>query len=169
MLRGVVPGISVDDLILLWTGGLWDWMDPHTLVEAMPAVVAQHHTARLVFLAGQHPGAIQPMRTPAIARQRAADLGLLDTHIFFYDQWVPYGERANVLHEADIAVSLHHNHLETAYAAVRSRFLDHLWAGLPSIVADGDAAADLVRSQGSGTRGATKRPRGNRSCDRATP
>src|SRR5439155_18213251 len=36
--------------------------------------------------------------------------------------------------------------LETTYAAVRSRFLDHLWAGLPSVVSAGDAAAALVRA-----------------------
>lgn len=150
MLRGVIPGIGADDPIILWTGGLWDWLDPHTLVDAMSAVVARHPNARLVFLAGQHPGAITPMRAPTTTRQRAVERGLLDTHIFFYDSWVPYDERANVLLEADIAVSLHHPHLETAYAAVRSRFLDHLWAGLPSVVADGDAAADLVRTHALG-------------------
>ncbi|GIV98009.1 MAG: hypothetical protein KatS3mg057_2666 [Herpetosiphonaceae bacterium] len=54
--------------------------------------------------------------------------------------------RADFLLEADIAISLHQNSLESRYAAVRSRFLDHLWAGLPSIVSDGDSAAELVRT-----------------------
>jgi hypothetical protein len=40
--------------------------------------------------------------------------------------------------------------LETAYAAVRSRFLDHLWAGLPSVVSAGDAAAELVAKHSLG-------------------
>src|SRR6266545_6108284 len=98
-LRGVLPGIGVDDPLLLWPGGLWD---------------------------------------------------LLDRHVFFYDQWVPYERRADFLLEATIAVALHRDHLETAYSAVRSRFLDHLWAGLPSVVSDGDAAAELVRRGGLG-------------------
>jgi uncharacterized phage infection (PIP) family protein YhgE len=85
------------------------------------------------------------MQMPGKTRQLAQELGLLDTVIFFYDAWLPYHERANALLEADIAVSLHRSHLETTYAAVRSRFLDHLWAGLPSIVSTGDAAAELVR------------------------
>ena len=144
-LRGVIPGIGADDPLLLWTGGLWDWMDPLTLIEALPLVVARHDSVRLVFLAGRHPGTVQTMQIPQAARARAAALGLLDRHIFFYDQWVPYEQRADFLLEADIAVSLHRDHLETTYAAVRSRFLDHLWAGLPSVVTDGDAAADLVR------------------------
>lgn len=144
VLRGVVPGIDADDVVLLWSGGLWDWMDPLTLIAAMPVVVARHPNVRLVFLAGQHPGTIQAMTMPARAHAAAEASGLLDRHIFFYNQWVPYDERANFLLEADIAVYLHRPHLETRYAAVRSRMLDHLWAGLPSVVSAGDAAADLV-------------------------
>jgi glycosyltransferase involved in cell wall biosynthesis len=145
ILRGVLPGIGADDLLLLWTGGLWDWLDPLTLVRAMPRVAECAPHARLVFLAGQHPGGAQPMQMPQRTRDLAQELGLHNTVIFFYDAWLPYHERANALLEADIAVSLHRSHLETTYAAVRSRFLDHLWAGLPSIVSTGDAAAELVR------------------------
>ncbi len=145
-LRGVLPAIPADAVIVLWTGGLWDWLDPLTLIRAMPAVVAACPQVRLVFLAGSHPGTIQPMQMPQRAEALAAELGLLDTHIIFYREWVPYAQRADVLLDADIAVSLHRNHLETTYAAVRSRFLDHLWAGLPSVVSAGDAAAALVQS-----------------------
>jgi hypothetical protein len=87
---------------------------------------------------------------PASALAAAQRLGLLDSHIFFYEQWVPYAERASFLLEADIAIWLHHQNLETVYAAVRSRFLDHLWAGLPSIISDGDAAAHLVQAEALG-------------------
>ncbi len=144
-LRSVVPGISADDRLILWTGGLWDWMDPLTLIRALPHIVAQHPDVRLVFLSGQHPGSIHPMHAPNEARALAESFGLIDKHIFFYDDWIPYAQRADFLLEADIAVSLHRNHLETAYAAIRSRFLDHLWTGLPSVVSDGDAASSLVR------------------------
>jgi len=156
VLRNVVPGIGADDVLLLWTGGLWDWLDPLSLVQALPGVAAQHPNVRLVFLAGQHPGNVAPMRMPQATKRLAAELDLLDRHVFFYDTWVPYDQRADFLLEADIAVSLHRNHLETQYAAVRSRFLDHLWAGLPSIVSDGDAAADLVQTHGLGSVVATQ-------------
>lgn len=149
-LRGMTPGIGADDLIVLWSGGLWDWLDPLTLIEAMPTVVAEQPRARLVFLAGQHPGNAHPMQIPAQAKTRARELDLLDRQVFFYEQWVPYERRADVLLDADVAVSLHRDHLETRYAAVRSRFLDHLWSGLPSVVSDGDAAAALVREHGLG-------------------
>jgi glycosyltransferase involved in cell wall biosynthesis len=143
-LRGVVPGIDEGDLLLLWTGGLWDWMDPQTLIAAMPAVVAALPQTRLVFLAGRHPGNVAPMRTPDAARVLAAESGLLDRHIFFYDEWVLYARRADFLLESDLLVSLHRPGPESAYAAVRSRFLDHLWAGRASLVSSGDAAAALV-------------------------
>ncbi|MEN9938071.1 MAG: hypothetical protein RLZZ387_4650 [Chloroflexota bacterium] len=149
-LRGVLPGLGDHEPLLLWTGGLWDWLDPLTLVEAMAAVSQQRPDARLVLLAGRHPGDVREMRAPAAARRRAEELGLLGASVLFYDEWLPYERRADALLEADLAVSLHHAHLETAYAAVRSRFLDHLWAGLPSVVSAGDAAADLVERHGLG-------------------
>lgn len=143
-MRGVIPGIGAGDPIILWSGGLWDWMDPQTLITAMPALLEEVPNARLVFLAGRHPGPAAAMRTPDAARALAAQLGLLDRHVFFYEQWVPYQRRADFLLEATVVVSLHRQHLETAYAAVRSRFLDHLWAGRASLVSAGDAAAELV-------------------------
>ncbi|MEI7773125.1 MAG: glycosyltransferase family 4 protein, partial [Chloroflexales bacterium] len=149
-LRGVIDGIGPDDPIILWSGGLWDWMDPQTLIRAMPAIVARIPNARLVFLAGRHPGPAGAMRTPDEARALAAALGLLGSHAFFYDSWVPYARRADFLLDAAVVVSLHRQHLETAYAALRSRVLDHLWAGLPSLVSDGDQAAAMVREHAVG-------------------
>ena len=99
----------------------------------MPAVMTRCPNVRLVFLAGKHPGPVAAMRAPMQTRQRADALGLTNQHVFFYENWVPYAQRADVLLDADLAVSLHYNHLETSYAAVRSRFLDHLWAGLASV------------------------------------
>jgi glycosyltransferase involved in cell wall biosynthesis/archaellum component FlaC len=149
VLRGVLPGIGENDVLLLWAGGLWDWLDPLALVDALPEVVAEYPQVRLVFLAGQHPAHSQPTRSATAAQARAAELGLLDTHIFFYDEWVPYAQRADFLLEADIAISLHRDHLETRYAAVRSRILDHLWAGLPGIISAGGPAADLLEQAGA--------------------
>lgn len=149
-LRGVLPGIDADTQLILWSGGLWDWMDPQTLVRAMPAVVARCPLARLVFLAGRHPGLDLQPNAAQQARRLAAELGLLDRSIFFYEQWVPYARRADFLLEADVVVSLHRQHLETAYAAVRSRVLDYFWVGLPGVLSEGDPAAELLRTGGAG-------------------
>lgn len=148
--RELLPAIGPDDPLILWSGGLWDWMDPLTLVRAMPAVLARAPRARLLFLAGAHPGAVGRHRGPERVRALAAELGLLDRHVFLHEEWVPYGRRADFLLDATVVVSLHRQHLETAYAALRSRFLDHLWAGLPAVLSDGDQAAALARAHGLG-------------------
>ncbi len=143
-LRGALDDLGPQHHIILWSGGLWDWMDPQTLARAMPAVLTAVPEARLVFLAGRHPGAVDEMATPVVTRQLAADLGLLGRGIHFYDDWIPYERRADFLLEAAVMVSLHREHLETRYAAVRSRVLDHFWAGKASVLSAGDAAADLI-------------------------
>ncbi len=149
LLRAAFAAIHADDPLILWGGGLWDWMDPLTLIDAMPAIVAQHPTARLVFLAGVHPSHNAPTAMNNRARERATASGLRDTHIFFYDEWVPYDDRGGVLLEATLAVSLHRDNLETRYAAIRSRMLDHLWAGLPAVISSGDPAAALFAPAGA--------------------
>jgi len=149
-IRGVLDDLSAEHAIILWSGGLWDWMDSLTLVRAMPHVLAHVPTARLVFLAGRHPGQVPEMATVQQTRQLAADLGLLGCGVHFYDEWIPYQRRADFLLEARIMVSLHRSHLETRYAAVRSRILDHFWVGRPSVVSADDAAADLIKEHQAG-------------------
>ena len=149
-LRGALDDLGPQHQIILWSGGLWDWMDPQTLARAMPKVITAVPDARLVFLAGRHPGAVAEMTTPAATRQLAVDLGLLGCGIHFYEDWIPYERRADFLLEAAIMVSLHREHLETRYAAVRSRVLDHFWVGCPSVVSAGDAAAELIEQYQAG-------------------
>lgn len=136
--------LGTDAQVILWSGGLWDWMDPLTLIRAMPKVLEAVPQSRLVFLAGANPSNDFPMQVPRQARALAEELGLLNQQILFIEQWLPYTERSGALLHAHVAVYLHEQSLESSYAAIRSRFLDHLWAGLPSVVTNGDAAAALV-------------------------
>lgn len=134
----VAPGSTV----ALWGGGLYDWLDPVALVEAVGRTRDDGIVA--VFLAGRHP-------TPAVghaalvdaARLRADRLGLLGTRVVFHEQWVPYAERIDWLTDAHIGVSLHHHHVETEFA-FRTRVLDYIWARLPVVCSAGDSIAELV-------------------------
>jgi hypothetical protein len=83
------------------------------------------------------------MKRVAEARTVAAELGLLDGGVYFGD-WVPYDEWPSYLAAAHVALSLHLDTLETRFAAIRSRIFGYLWAGLPMVVSEGDAAAALV-------------------------
>ena len=150
VLRGVVEGIGADDLVLLWGGGVYNWFDPVTLVEAVDVVRQHVPRVRLVFLGMTNPNpAIPPMRVAVEVRERAAALGLVGTHVFFNDGWVPYDERADYLLEADVGVSTHRSHIEASFS-FRTRVLDYLWAGLPYVTSAGDSFADLADAEGVG-------------------
>lgn len=146
-LRGPGGPAGPDDLVLLWAGGVYDWLDPLTLVEALPRV-DDHVVAVFPGLTHPTPGVGRmAMAERLLARARALDL--LGSRVHVGEGWVPYDERAGWLLGADVGVSLHGRHLETAYA-FRTRMLDHLWTTLPVICSDGDAMADLVAERGLG-------------------
>jgi glycosyltransferase involved in cell wall biosynthesis len=148
--RGVVPGIGADDVLLLWAGGIWNWFDPVTLLRAVDVVRAEEPRVRLLFMGGRHPNAeIGEMGRAAEARAVAAQLGLLDRHVFFNDGWVPVAERQNFLLDADIGVSCHFDHVETAFS-FRTRLLDYVWAGVPIVTTAGDDLGSLVAERSLG-------------------
>ena len=147
VLKGVRPGIAPDDKVVLWGGGLWQWLDPLTAIRAMERIRHQRDDVRLVFPGTRHPNAAVPaMPVYESARQLAESLGLVDQIVFFGD-WVPYEEWPNYLAEADVGLSLHLNHAETRLA-FRSRILDYVWAGLPMVVTAGDATSEMVTQWG---------------------
>lgn len=146
VLKGVYPGIGPEDKVILWGGGIWDWFDPLTLLEAVAELAPERPELKLFFLGTRHPNLSNPL-IPQMDMQRrtmkrAKELGLTGKHVFFND-WAPYEERQNYLLEADIGVSLHFEHIETRYS-FRTRFLDCIWAGLPILTTRGDAIAELV-------------------------
>ncbi len=124
--------------ILLWAGGIHDWLDPLTVIEAMPKIRTSFPTAQLVLLGGRHPnGALEPMAMVGKAKHLATDLGLLGTGVIVHEQWVANADRADLLGGADLGVLAQHDHAETEFA-FRTRLLDHLWAGLPTVSTMGD-------------------------------
>ncbi|MBI2944968.1 MAG: hypothetical protein HYY25_12265 [Candidatus Wallbacteria bacterium] len=131
----------------IWSGGIWDWMDAGTLLKAFAQVAAARPDAALVFLGTRHPNPeVPPMGAAARARELAAGLGLLECQVYF-EEWTPLAERHAWLAHATAGVSLHGAHLEARFAW-RTRLLDHLWVGLPSVVSLGDALGDeMVAAQ----------------------
>ena len=141
--RGVMAGISRGDFLLIWGGGVWDWLDPITLVDAMAIIRDQEPRIKVLFLGIQAPSGGIPARGEQLVR-KARDLGVLNENVFINSSWVPYNERINYLLEADAGVSLHPRSLETLYS-FRTRNLDYLYCGLPVIHSDGDVWADIIR------------------------
>ncbi len=143
VLKGVVPGIGPETKVILWGGGLWDWFDPLTAIDALAQALQTRPDVALFFMGAQRPNAtLAPMQMVAAARARSDALGLTDRHVFFND-WVAYADRHNYLLEADVALSLHGDNIESRFA-FRTRFLDALWAGLPQVVSAGDVLSEAV-------------------------
>jgi glycosyltransferase involved in cell wall biosynthesis len=147
--RGTFAGIADNDIIAIWNGGLWNWLDPLTAIQAAAAVATVEPRFKLVFMGTRSPGAqVAEMEIVETARRLASELDVLDTHVFFND-WVNYEERQNWLLESDLALSLHVATVEARYA-YRTRMLDNIWCGLPSVVTAGDVLADVVQAEDIG-------------------
>ncbi|MBN1954766.1 MAG: glycosyltransferase family 1 protein [Anaerolineae bacterium] len=149
-IKGVWPGVGAEDRLLLWGGGLWQWLDPLTAIRAVARVRVQRPDVRLVFPGTRHPNraAIPDMPMRRAALTLAEELELLDRHVFF-GEWVPRAAWPSVLLEADVGLSLHFDTVETRLA-FRSRLLDYVWAGLPMVVSGGDASSEIVARFGLG-------------------
>jgi glycosyltransferase involved in cell wall biosynthesis len=145
--KGVVPGIGPDDTVLLWGGGIYNWFDPLTLLRAVDRLRRRRPDVRLFFLGLKHPNPdIPEMRMAVEARALSDRLGLTGTFAFFNEGWVDYDDRQNYLLDADIGVSTHLDHIETAMS-YRTRILDYLWASLPTVATAGDALAELIEAR----------------------
>ena len=150
VVKGVVPGIGPNDKVIIWGGGVYNWFDPITLLHAVDLLRRRRPDVRLFFLGLRHPNPEVPEMRMAVAARRTADeLGLAGSHVFFNEEWVPYDERQNYLLEADVAVSTHLDHVETAFS-FRTRILDYLWGGVPIVATEGDALADIIDAKGLG-------------------
>lgn len=149
--KSTFPMLAPEDKIILWGGGLWNWLDPLTLIRAMPTVLAAEPRAKLLFPGTRHPNTtiVPDMAMRRAAEEAAEALGLAGSHILFGD-WVPYEQWGAYLAEADVAVSFHHESPETRFAALRSRVFGYLGARLPMVVQTGDRAGEVVQSYGLG-------------------
>ncbi len=149
-IRGVTPGIGIDDKVIVWGGGIYNWFDPGTLIRAVAEIAVEHPDVRLFFLGVKHPNPDVPeMEAVAEARLLSKELGMTNKNVFFNEAWVAFEDRQNYLLDADIGVSTHFQHVETTFS-FRTRILDYLWSGLPIVTTEGDSFGDLVEKEGLG-------------------
>ncbi|HEX6488849.1 MAG TPA: glycosyltransferase family 1 protein [Candidatus Dormibacteraeota bacterium] len=145
-----IPGLRAGARLVVWAGGIWNWLDPETLIRAAAALAPEAPELQVLFLGGGHPSpGVPAMERADRARRLAASLGLLGTTVLFREGWTPYAERASILTRAAVGVSLHEAHVEAEFA-FRTRVLDYLWAGVPCLLSSGEATADLCVAEGFG-------------------
>ncbi|MCR4315500.1 MAG: glycosyltransferase family 4 protein [Planctomycetes bacterium] len=142
--------LAEDDELILWAGGIYNWLDGEGAVRAMPKVLAERPRAKLVFLGTKHPHpGVPEMEGLARAFRAADELGLRNSNVFFLEGWTPYSERLKYLALAKAGLTLHFAGLETRYS-YRTRNVDYLYAGVPIVTSAGDEFAEIVASENIG-------------------
>lgn len=139
-----------DDKVLIWGGGIYDWFDPLSLIQAMGILRDSRPQVKLFFLAIRHPNpniGFSPIVQKSL--DLAEQLGLLNKTVFFNEDWVPFEERGEYLSDADLGVSIHGEHIESRFS-FRTRMLDYIWAGLPIVASEGDSFAELIQGEAIG-------------------
>lgn len=147
VMRGVWPGISDTDIIVLWGGGIWEWFDPFTLLDALILLRANGLAIKCVFPGARPPGQSDwAMPRFEEFRLAAARARLLDETVLL-GEWADYADWAGYLTEATIGISLHFDQLESHFS-VRTRTLSYIWAALPMVLTAGDELAELAARHG---------------------
>lgn len=150
VLRRLFPPIGPADPVVIWGGGVYNWFDPLSLLQATERLLTRRPDLRLVFLGMRNPNpGIPEMRVAAELRAESDRMGLTGTHVFFNEGWVPYDQRGAYLADADVGASTHRDHVETHFS-FRTRVLDYLWVGLPMVLTGGDTLSDGIDGAGLG-------------------
>lgn len=149
-IRLTLDGVTDDDFLFYWGGGIWDWLDPFILIEALKKLENECPHMKAVFLAGKHPNPdIPDMSSHKRSYALAKEFGLLNRSVFFINKWIPYEERTDYLLGVNCGCTFHQKSVEATYS-FRTRMLDYLWAGLPIICSEGDELASEIEMAGAG-------------------
>jgi hypothetical protein len=145
VLKGIIAGIKEDDILFLWWGGIWDWLDPFTVIKAVAKASKDNPRIKLFFPFLRRPQGEIP-RTASASVQLSKDLGIFGKNVFFNEFPIEYKKRSDYLLEGDAGIICQPDHLET-FLAIRTRGLDYIWAGLPVITTKGDHFSEQVEKQ----------------------
>jgi glycosyltransferase involved in cell wall biosynthesis len=142
--RPVLPPRAAGERRLLF-GGLYDWYDPATLLDALALLDRPGWT--LLLIRNPNPEST-PQRLFAEVEARCRALGWWGSRVQVHD-WVPAERRYDLLRDVDLLVAPHRPSLETRLS-LRTRFLDALAAGCPVVTSEGGAMSRLLAEHHAG-------------------
>ena len=144
VIKGVIPGIKEKDKVVIWSGGLYEWFDTRTLIEAFNLIAKNNSDIKLFFLGAQNPN-LDSQISKLISQtiKFAEEKNLLNKTVFFNQNWTDFDQRQNYLLESDLGVTTQYDAVET-YFSFRTRMLDYIWAELPVVSSEGDYFSQLI-------------------------
>ncbi len=129
------------DNIIVWGGGVWEWLDPATAIDAVVRLNNEGLRCKLLFLGRARPN------VNLVDRRRDDRFDVLlargGAHVSANAEWIPYRERLAWLRSGKIAIMLHRSTAEADYS-IRTRLFDAIAAGTPVVASAGGFAAELV-------------------------
>ncbi|HEX7181295.1 MAG TPA: glycosyltransferase family 4 protein [Thermoanaerobaculia bacterium] len=142
--RPVLPPREPGETRILF-GGLYDWYDPWTLLDALEKL--DRPGWRLFLIRNPNPEST-PQRLMSEVEERCRRLGWWESRVRVLD-WTPADRRYDLLRDVDLLVAPHRPSLETRLS-LRTRFLDAMAAGCPVVTSAGGAMSRMLREHGAG-------------------
>lgn len=133
--------------LVLWGGGLWEWLDPVTAINAIRISNERGVRCKLVFLGGSRPNSAVKAETRSRWVEDAARA--MPDLVKINEGWVPYAERGEWLARSRVSMFLHRATMEADFS-IRTRLFDAIWGQVPVIATAGGWAAELVEREGLG-------------------
>ena len=135
------------DNIVVWGGGVWEWLDPKTAIDAIVQLNREGLRCRLLFMGRQRPNQDRVERRRETRFDQLLAAGVPYVHA--NSEWVPYDERLAWLRAGKVAIMLHRPTDEAA-VSIRTRLFDAIAAAVPVVATEGGFAAELVQREGLG-------------------
>ena len=126
-------------------GGLYDWYDPWTLLDAL--AILEDQSWEVLFVANPNQETT-PQKLAIEVKQWAEEKGWLGQRLKFLE-WVPLDRRYDLVRDADVMVAPHTQSLET-HLCMRTRYLDAIGVGCPVISSEGGTISELLGRYGAG-------------------
>lgn len=142
--RPVLPAPAPGERRLLF-GGLYDWYDPWTLLDALEKLDRPSWT--LLLIRNPNPEST-PQRLLGQVEERCRRAGWWESRVRCID-WTPADRRYDLLRDVDLLAAPHRPSLETRLS-LRTRFLDAMAAGCPVVTSAGGAMSRMLREHGAG-------------------
>ena len=126
-------------------GGLYDWYDPITLLEALDTTELK--SCQLIFVRNPNPEST-PQQLMTTVEKWCNKRNWGSDRVQFIN-WVPFERRFDLLQDVDVMVATHADTLETKLS-LRTRFIEAIATGCPVITSAGGGLTDIMEQFNAG-------------------